>query len=153
MIVASKALYFEDFEPGVETQLGEYHLSQGELIEFATRYDPQPFHTDPTAANASLIGCLCASGNHTYVATQRLVYDCVYSRAVVIAGIGVDKLRFHRPVLPDESLSGHVTVISRRRSISRSDRGVVVIGVVTINPRHEMVASMETSFLVMCRPQ
>jgi acyl dehydratase len=108
MIAASEAVYFEDFEPGVETQLGQYCLSQAELIEFATRYDPQPFHTDPIAAQTSLIGCLCASGNQTYVITQRLA--------------------------------------------RWSDRGVVVIGVVTTNPRLETVASMETSILVMCRP-
>ncbi len=152
MIAAPETLYFEDFEPGVETQLGQYRLSQADIIEFATRYDPQPFHTDPIAAQTSLIGCLCASGNQTYVITQRLVYDRVYSRAAVVAGLGVDKLRFHRPVLPDESLSGHVTVLSRRKTTRWSDRGVVVIGVVTTNPRRETVASMETSILVMCRP-
>lgn len=146
------AYFWEDLEPNTTWKLGEYLLTEREIIDFATRFDPQPFHVDPVQAKSSAIGCHCASGSHTYLIAQRLTFDVVYSKIAVIAGVGVDKIRFLRPVLPNDVLSGVAKVLSRKLHPSRRDRGFVVIGITATNLAGECMATMETTILVFRKP-
>jgi acyl dehydratase len=143
--------YWEDLVPGAEWKLGNYFLTQTDLIEFAKRFDPQPFHVDPEKAKESALGRLCASGSHTFVLVQRLTFDALYSKAATIAGMGVDKVRFIRPLLPDETMSGSAKVLSRLAHPVKPDRGIVVIGSTATDPRGDCVATMETTFQVFRR--
>jgi acyl dehydratase len=90
--------YFEDIEPGQKERFGSYHVTKEEIVAFAGRYDPQPFHLDEEAAKRSLFGGICASGWHTAAMTMRLVVDDFTSKGVASLGSpGGDHLRWRRP--------------------------------------------------------
>ncbi|MAZ88728.1 MAG: acyl dehydratase [Cellvibrionaceae bacterium] len=145
-------LYWEDLQPGFSLDLGSYYLSQDELISFAQQYDPQVFHVDPEQAKQSPLGCLCASGLQTTAITQKLTVAELFSKTKLVAGLGVDKLRYYKPVLPNESLSASMTVKKAYRTPKAKDRGIVVYDVVVTNPREEKVSSMQATIMVMCAP-
>lgn len=98
-------------------------MTQDRMIEFAVEFDPQPFHTDPEAAAESSFGQLVASGWHTGSAMMRLIAG--YVGEASMGAIGVDELRWHRPVVPGDELRLTWTVEETRRSQSKPDRGVV----------------------------
>lgn len=143
-------LHWEDLQPGFSLDLGSYFLSQDELIAFARQYDPQTFHTDPEKAKQSPIGTLCASGLQTTAITQKLTVEELFSKTNLVAGMGVDKLRFYTPVLPDESLSASMRVKKAFRTPKAQDRGIVIYDVDVKNPRDERVSSMQATIMVMC---
>ena len=60
-----KMLYLGGAVTGKAIYLGEASASEEEMIAFAREYDPQPFHLDRRAAEASLFRGLSASGWHT----------------------------------------------------------------------------------------
>ncbi|MGH1370941.1 MAG: MaoC/PaaZ C-terminal domain-containing protein [Cellvibrionaceae bacterium] len=147
----TELFHWEELQPGFSLDLGSYHLSQDELISFARQYDPQTFHVDPEKAKQSPIGQLCASGLQTTAITQRLTVDELFSKTHLVAGLGVDKLRFYTPVLPDETLSASMLVKRAFRPPTASDRGIVIYDVEVTNPRGEKVSSMQATIMVMCR--
>ncbi len=147
----TKILHWEELQPGFSLDLGSYYLSQDELIRFARDYDPQTFHIDPEKAKLSPLGQLCASGLQTAAITQRLTVNELFSRTHVVAGLGVDKLRFYTPVLPDESLSASMLVQKAYRPSTSKDRGIVVYDVEVKNPRGEKVSTLQATIMVMCR--
>lgn len=144
-------LHWEELQPGFSLDLGSYYLSQEELISFARQYDPQTFHVDPEKAKDSPIGRLCASGLQTTAITQKLTVDQLFSKTHLVAGMGVDKLRFYTPVLPNESLSASMRVKKAFRTPTAKNRGVVIYDVEVYNPRGEKVSSMQATIMVMCR--
>ncbi len=148
----TQKLYFEDFVPGAEYPLGEHFIEREELIEFARKYDPQPFHTDETAARASPLGCLCASGSQTFAICQRLAFDRIYGRTAAVAGAGVHNIRFLAPVLPDDTLTGVATIGECRSSRSQPDRGIVMVELAMRNSVGDRVATMDTSLVVLRKP-
>ena len=95
---------------GERIELGTYELSEEEISEFAGKWDPQWFHTDPAAAALGHHGGVIASGIHTLAVLQRLCVESFYSRWAVIAGRGFDRLRFTSPVRAGDVLTGSVTV-------------------------------------------
>lgn len=145
-------LYWDDFKPGLAFDLGSYFLSEDELIDFATAYDPQTFHTDPVKAKDSAIGCLCASGVQTVAIAQRLTVDQLFSKTAIVAGMGVDKLRFHKPVLANETLTADIVVLKAYRAPGSKNRGIVTYKATVNNPRDEKVASLQGTIMVLCRP-
>jgi acyl dehydratase len=118
--------YLEDFEPGQRFPLGSFTLSQAEIIEFAERFDPQPFHTDPDAAKGSVFGGLIASGWHTASAAMRLMVDSFISRETSLGSPGVDELRWTKPVRPGMVVSVGYQVLEVVPSRSKPDRGHIV---------------------------
>ncbi|NIB43974.1 dehydratase [Pseudomaricurvus alkylphenolicus] len=152
MTNASDILYWNDFKPGDTHQLGNYYLSQEELIEFARRYDPQPFHIDPGKAIDSPIGCLCASGIQTFAILQRLTVDQLYCRTAVVAGMGVDKLRFLKPVLPDQTLSARITVLKCMTDVKNRDRGIMQYRAEVLDQEGAKVASLEATVMLNKHP-
>lgn len=118
-------LKFSDFFRGQEIEAGPYLLSEDELLEFAHRYDPQWFHTDPTAAAGGPFGGLIASGWHTCCIAMRLVVDHVLAGSESYASPGLDQIRWRHPVRPGDTLRLQATVLEVRRSQSQSDLGIL----------------------------
>jgi acyl dehydratase len=107
-------LYAEDFPVGRTFDLGSYSVTAEEIKEFATAWDPLPFHTDERAAEESVFGGLVASGAHTLAICIRLASDAVISRAAVVAGRGMSEARFLQPVRPGMVLSGTMTIMEQQ---------------------------------------
>ena len=125
-------LHFEDFEAGQVFELGSRTVTAEEIVAFARAWDPQPFHTDAHAAEASPFGGLIASGWHTGAMWMRLYVDSVLGRAASMGSPGIEELRWLAPVRPGDTLSGRLTVLEATPSERRPDRG-------TIRSRAEMV--------------
>lgn len=123
--VPFKQRYFEDYPVGETSEFGDYVVTEQEIVEFATRYDPQPFHIDQAAARDSHFGGLVASGWMTAGAAMRLLVDHYISPLASMGSPGVDELRWLRPVRPGDRLRMRVTVVESRRSQSKPDRGMV----------------------------
>jgi acyl dehydratase len=140
--------YYEDLSPGQTFELGAVTLTADEVIEFGSRYDPQPFHTDPKAAAGSPFGGLIASGWHTCALAMRLFVDHFLKDTASLGSPGVDELRWVRPVRPGDSLSLSFTVVKARTSDRRPELGIVQSDWTMVNQRGEIVLTMRgTSFL------
>jgi acyl dehydratase len=116
---------FAEFYPGQEIEAGPYRVSQQEIIEFAERYDPQWFHTDPAAADDGPFGGLIASGWHSGGIAMRLVADNVLQDSESFASPGLKYLKWLQPLRPGDSVSLLLTVLDVRRSSKRPDLGIV----------------------------
>jgi acyl dehydratase len=144
--------YLEDYQVGGVYEYGPITVRAEETLDFARRYDPQPIHTDPVAAQRSPYGGLIASGWHTTALMMRLLADHYLSRAASLGSPGVDELRWPAPVRAGDDLWLRATVIEARRSRSKPDRGVVRTGVELFNQRDEIVLSMVVVNLLTIRP-
>lgn len=100
----------EQIETGTEVDLGEYLLTAEDVVEFASRWDPQAMHTDAVAAVDTSFGGLIASGIHTLSVFQRLVVLGLYSQWDLFAGRRLTEVRFLRPVFADSTLRGSAVV-------------------------------------------
>jgi acyl dehydratase len=118
-------LVAEEIETRTELDLGEYFLSSDDVIEFATKWDPQAMHTDPVAAVDTSFGGLIASGIHTLSVFQRLVVLGLYSQWDLFAGRRLTEVRFLRPVFADSILRG--TAIIDSVEFNHPDRALVTV--------------------------
>lgn len=124
---ASAPLLLEDLEAGRVFRFGDYAVTREEVIDFATRYDPQPFHIDDEAAAAHpLFGRICASGMHT-MAMSHLLQMRGFQQVGIhpLAGVGMDEMRLHAPVFPGDILHSEVELTEVRALRSKPDRGIV----------------------------
>ena len=96
---------------GETDSFGGYEVTAEEVVEFAERYDPQPFHTDPEAAAETPFGGLVASGWHTAGMTMRLLVDNLLSEVAARGALGVDELRWRSPVRPGQTLTVETEVV------------------------------------------
>ena len=144
--------YLEDFAPGVVYEAGAVQLTEAEIVEFARRYDPQPFHIDADAARSSIYGGLIASGWQTVAVTMRLLVDNVLSTAASMGSPGIDELRWLLPVRPGDTLAPRVTVLESRPSRSKPDRGVLRFRVEVTNQTGELAMSLVGAAFVGRRP-
>ena len=141
--------YFEDFYVGQQFESEPHLTSEAEALAFASRYDPQPQHLDHAAAKESLFGALVLSGWETASITMRQKLSGPLGNiASGLVGIGVDKLRWHRAVVPSDILCARITIISARISSSRPGKGVVQYKVENFNQRDERVISMLITVLM-----
>jgi acyl dehydratase len=143
--------YFEDFSVGNKVDVGSIRVSREEIIDFATRYDPQPFHIDEEAARTSIFGGLTASSTHTF-ALASLIHHQGDDEIALVANLGSDELRFPSPLRPDDEISLSSECIAMRVSASRPELGIVTTRGLLINQRGETVMDMTTTFMVMRRP-
>lgn len=134
--------YFEDYRPGLVLEFGNVRVDEAELVEFARRYDPQPFHIDAAHATAGPFGGLIASGWHTGSLMMRLLVEHYLSPVASLGSPGIDELRWLAPVRPGDVLSVRVTVLEARRSQSKPDRGLVRALMEVLNQRREVVMSL-----------
>ena len=117
--------YWEDFRAGETTELGEVEVSRDEIVEFARKYDPQPFHVDEEAAADGPFGGLIASGWHTTALFMGMFVRSILLDSASMGSSGVDELRWTAPVRPGDRLTGRVTVTAVEPSSKRPDRGTV----------------------------
>lgn len=137
------ARYFEDFQVGERAAFGGATVSREALVDFARRFDPQPFHLDEEAARRSPYGGLIASGWHTVALTMRMMVEAMAGDASGSLGSpGADAIRWLRPVRPGDELSVELEVRATRPSRSKPDRGLVELGVTTLNQHAEPVMTM-----------
>lgn len=136
-------LHFEDFEPGQVFDLGERVLGKEEMVEFARRYDPQPFHVDEEAAANGPFGGLIASGWLTAAAFMRLYVDALLSDAASLGSPGVEELRWLRPVRPGDVLRATLTVLDATPSSRDPARGTVHLYGEARNRAGETVMTMK----------
>jgi acyl dehydratase len=118
-------LHLEDFSEGQVYALGPRQVSAEEIIAFALEFDPQPFHVDEAAARRSLLGGLAASGWHTTCLLTRLMCDAVLTRSAVLGSSGMDEVKWLKPVMAGDVLSGEMRITAARPSSSRPGIGVV----------------------------
>jgi len=142
---------FEDVVPGSVRTFGTMLVKEEEIIEFARRYDPQVFHTDPVAARKTVYGGLVASGWHTAAMAMRLIVEHYLSRVASVGSPGVDEVRWLKPVRPLDELSVRVTVLEARRSESKPDRGLVRSLVEVLNQDMAVVMSFKGVNILLCR--
>jgi acyl dehydratase len=144
--------FYEDYVPGAVHRFGSIAVEEDEVIAFARRFDPQPFHVDREAARSGPFGGLIASGWHTAGLMMRLMDDHFVSKTASLGSPGVDQLRWLKPVRPGDQLSVQVTIISAAPSRSRPDRGAITISVEVFNQIEEAVMSMTAVMLIKRRP-
>ncbi|MEQ9814945.1 MAG: MaoC family dehydratase [Azospirillaceae bacterium] len=144
-------LYFEDFAVGQTFTSGGKTLTEAEIIGFAMVYDPQPFHIDVEAARAGPFGGLIASGFQTFAIAFRLFYDTGTFRDASMGSGGVDRLRWHHPVRPGDTLTVVSEVKEVRPSASKPNRGAVVIEHVARNQEGRTVLSYTCPHLIARR--
>jgi acyl dehydratase len=144
-------MYFEDCQVGTVTETGEIEMTEAEIIEFASEYDPQPMHVDPAAAK-HITGGLIASGWHTAATTMKLmVTRGDYRAAPGTVGLGLDSLRWNQPVRPGDRLRLRIEVLETRASQSKPGWGIVTNKFTTLNQRGEPVQEMKSSAIFPMR--
>lgn len=147
-----QTLFFEDYQVGQAERFGRYVVDRDEVIDFARKYDPQPFHLDDEAAKRSLFGRLCASGWHTCAMTMRMMVDHMNEIGTASLGSpGIDEVRWLKPVYPDDVLSVETQVIETRRLRSRADVGIVRNSYRILNQHGEPVMTFIGNGMFRCR--
>ena len=143
--------WFEDYTVGESFEFGDYLITASEIVEFARRYDPQPFHVDAAAAAKSHFGGLIASGWMTGSVLMRLVVDHFVAPSSSMGSPGLEQIRWRVPVRPGDRLSARVTVLESRASKSKPDRGSLLLRQEAINQTGEVVMSLEGWALIRRR--
>ena len=144
--------YFEDFAVGQRFGSGRRRVDRDEIVAFATRYDPQPFHLDEAAAKRTVFGGLAASGWHTAAMTMQLLVAGDAVPAGGIVGLGFEEFRWPQPVRPGDELRVETEVLDRRASKSRPGFGLLKLRHTTLNQNDEAVQVMVGTLIVPCRP-
>jgi len=132
-------LYFEDFEVGQCFNSRGITLTESEIIDFALRYDPQPFHIDKTAAEMGPYSGLIASGFQTLVLTFRMILQENLIFAGSMGSPGIDEVRWLRPVRPGDTLRMRMEIKDKRESRSKPDRGILNCAYTGLNQHGEAV--------------
>ncbi len=144
--------YFEDIECDVVHRFGSYEVTRQEVIEFAEKYDPQPFHLSDKAAARTHFGRISASGWHTCAMTMRMMVE--YKAAHGYAGLGspgVDNVRWLRPVYPGDTLRCEIVTLTKRISRSKPEIGILKSRISVYNQDDERVMSMEVNEMIRTR--
>lgn len=145
--------YFEDFPVGWLGEAGPYVVSREELLDFARKYDPQPFHLDEEAARATHFGGLVTSGWHTAAMSHRMLVEGVLRDTASLGSPGVDELRWLKPVRPGDILTLRMEVLEQTPSRSKPDRGSVRFRSEVRNQKGETVMSQVGIGMFGRRPQ
>ena len=145
-------LYLEDFAVGRIFRSARLRVEAGDIKAYAALYDPQPFHLDEAAAQASFFQGLSASGWHTAGMTMRLLVESDMRPAHGIIGVWAEEMKWPRPVRPGDELEVEAEVLAARASESRPGQGFVKMRCTTRNQRRETVQELVINILVPARP-
>jgi acyl dehydratase len=135
--------YFEDFCIGMVIEQPGATLRREDILEFARRYDPQPFHTDEEAAKRSIFGGLIASGWQTVSLCTRMMCDSYLLDSAGLGSPGMKEVSWLKPVRPGDTLRLRMTVLETKPSRSKPDRGSVLHRWEVFNQAGEPVLRME----------
>jgi acyl dehydratase len=151
-------MYWEDVAPGMRRELGHYTFTQEDIVRFAKKYDPQPFHIDPEAAKASMFGGIIASGWHTAAVWMKLA---IADRAnadgkspLLRAGVspGYEDMRWLKPVRPGMRLAFSSEIVGKVELKSRPELGIVLSRNEARDDAGELVFQFTGKGLVQRRP-
>lgn len=143
--------YYEDYELGEVIRGHPVTVTESAIIDFAFKYDPQPFHLSVPGGAASSYGGLIASGWQTVAVSFRMLAQAGLVGGASLGSFGIDELRWLRPVRPGDTLFATATVTEKRISGSKPDRGHVTIAYLTRNQHGEDVLSMSSVQIVRRR--
>jgi acyl dehydratase len=135
--------YLEDYAVGATAELGSIPVTAEEIVAFAQRYDPQPFHIDPERAAAWPYGGLIASGWHTASMMMRVVVDHFIDGETSLGSPGLGPIRWKLPVRPGDVLRVRARVVESRVSQSKPDRGTLTFDVDVLNQSDDVVMTVE----------
>jgi acyl dehydratase len=150
--MARETYYLEDLTPGTVLEFGDVEMTADEIIAFARKFDPQPFHVDAEAAKDSLFGALCASGWHTVSVMMSMWVANYLAPEASLGSPGVDELRWLRPVYPGDRLRCRVTILDATPSRSRPFMGSVRQQGEVLNQKGEVVMTVLGIGLFRKRP-
>ena len=146
--------YFEDLEIGAETEFGTYQVTREEVLEFARKYDPQPFHLSDEAAAKTHFGRLAASGWHTCAMTMAvLARNAVANDQAGLGSPGVDELRWLKPVYPGDTLHVRGKILDKTPSRSRPEMGSFRTETTVTNQDGVPVMRFTSIVLIRRRPE
>jgi acyl dehydratase len=135
--------FWEDFPVGQVREFGRHEVTREAVLAFAREFDPQPFHLDDAAAEASLFGRLAASGWHTCAMAMRMMCDAYLLESASLGSPGLDKLSWLKPVYPGDVLRMRLEVLEARALASRPSVGLVRSRTTVLNQNDDAVLTME----------
>jgi acyl dehydratase len=145
--------YFEDIDIGRKQSFGSYDVTREAVLDFAAKYDPQPFHLDDAFAATTHFGRLSASGWHTCAMVMAmLVENLKVNQQAGLGSPGVDELRWLKPVYPGDTLRVETEVTEKRASASRPEMGFFKSKVTVFNQDNTPVLTMISNGIVATRP-
>ena len=145
--------YFEDIEIGAQQRFGAYPVTRDEVIEFAGRYDPQPFHLSDEEAAKTHFGRLSASGWHSCAMVMSMVVaNLRENQQAGLGSPGIDELRWVRPVYPGDTLRCETEVLDKRQSASRPEMGIYRSRMTVLNQHDQPVMTFISTGLIATRP-
>lgn len=147
-------IYFEDLEVGAETEFGTYEVTREEVLEFARKYDPQPFHLSDEEAAKTHFGRIAASGWHTAAMTMAVIARHVVDHEQAGLGSpGIDELRWKRPVYPGDTLRVRGQILEKTPSRSKPEIGSFRTQTTVTNQNGETVMTFISIVLIRRRPE
>src|SRR5690242_16202137 len=147
-------IYFEDLVVGAEREFGTYAVTREEVIEFARKFDPQPFHLSDEAASQTHFGRLAASGWHTAAMTMAVIARKVTEeKQAGLGSPGIDELRWKKPVYPGDTLHVRGKILEKTPSRSRPDMGSFRTQTTVTNQHGEVVMTFISIVLIRRRPE
>lgn len=142
----------EDLIVGSRTLFGHYDVTREEVLDFARKYDPQPFHLSDEAAAATPFGRLSASGWHSCAMAMAVIARHMVDAGHAGIGSGIDDLRWLKPVYPGDRLTVEGRVLEARQSRSRPDMQVVRTAILVTNQNDSEVMRYTSIVIYMRRP-
>ena len=147
-------IYFEDLEVGRETVFGHYDVTREEVLDFARKYDPQPFHLSDEAAAKTYFGRLSASGWHTCAMTMAVIArHVVEEEQAGLGSPGIDELRWLKPVYPGDTLTVRGRIVEKTPSRSKPGIGSFRTTTTVTNQDDVPVLTFTSIVLIRRRPE
>jgi len=144
--------HFEDLIVGRKARFGRYEVTREEVLDFARKYDPQPFHLSDEAAAQIHFGRIAASGWHTCAVVMAMLVEHMQAHPQAgLGGVGIDELRWLKPVYPGDVLSCESELLDKTRSRSKPGMGSGRIRVTAFNQHDEPVMRYVNIFLIAVR--
>lgn len=147
-----KKIYWEDFPVGRIDEFGHREVFEDEVVEFATEFDPQPFHIDKAAAEKHFFGGLIASGWHTGAMLMRMIVDHQLENSTSVGSPGVDELKWLQPVRPGEFLKVKSEVIGSTEHKYKKDRGFTKFRHIVLDQDNKEKMIMVSSIIFLRDP-
>ena len=145
-------IYFEDLVIGTKSSFGSYYVTREEVIEFATKYDPQSFHLNDEAAAATHFGRLSASGWHTCAMTMAMIVEnLLATKTAGLGSPGLDELRWLIPVFPGDTVRCENELLEKRQSTSKPEMGIYRTKMAVFNQNDGMVLSFISIAMIKMR--
>ena len=145
--------YFEDLEVGTKASFGSYLVTREEVLEFARKYDPQPFHLSDEAAAQTHFGRMSASGWHSCAMAMSMLVEWMKDhRQASLGAAGIDELRWLKPVFPGDTLRCENELLEKKASEKRPERGSTRSRMTVFNQHDEPVLTFIARGLIARRP-